>query len=102
MTKLIFQAQLLLATLSALLPLAPPARHDQIAAMLELAAGAIAAGAALAENADDAAAKLAALRRELEVMAASGRPLGVEDLDAALARVRAASAAFRNAISRSA
>jgi hypothetical protein len=98
-TKLIYQAQLLLATLAALLPLAPLARREQIAAMLELAARAIGAGAALTENAEDAAAKLAALRGELEAMAASGRPVGIEDMDAALARVHAASAAFRSAIS---
>jgi hypothetical protein len=87
----------MLATLSALLPLLPPERRRQIGEILELAGQAVAAGGALAANLTAASERLAAARREFEAMVASGRPLSAEDLDAALARVRTASAAFRSA-----
>lgn len=98
MTQLILQAQLLLAALSVILPLAPAEHRARIADILELAAKAIAAGAAVSANLQEASAKLAAVRRELEALAASGRPLGADDIDRVIARVRAASADFRAAL----
>ncbi|MBL8549524.1 MAG: hypothetical protein JNJ73_06035 [Hyphomonadaceae bacterium] len=71
--------QKLLAAIAAVLPLLPgPARAGEI---LDLAARALEAG----ETLDG-------LRREIEAMAARG---SADDLDAALARVREASARFR-------
>jgi len=46
----------------------------------------------------DLVAKLAAVRAEVEAMAAAARALSAEELDAAMARVRAASATFRAAL----
>ncbi|MEZ5961517.1 MAG: hypothetical protein R3C30_14000, partial [Hyphomonadaceae bacterium] len=62
---------------------------------LDVAAKALAAGGSIASNVDDLAVKLAAIRAEVETMAASGRSVSEDQLDAAMARVRAASAAFR-------
>jgi hypothetical protein len=98
MLNLMLQAQLLLAALSAFLPLVPEARRARAAEILEVAGRALAAGAGVAANVDDLAAKLAAVRAEVEAMAAAGRVVTGEELDAAMARVRAASSAFRAAL----
>lgn len=98
MFNLMLQLQMLLAALSAFLPLAPEKLRARAAEIIELAAGALAAGAALGAQADDLAAKLAAVRAEVEAMASAGREVSAEELDAALVRVRAASAAFRSAL----
>lgn len=55
-------------------------------------------GGAVAANLDDLARKLAEVRAEVEAMAAVGRAVTAEELEAAMVRVRAASAAFRAAI----
>jgi hypothetical protein len=89
MLNLILQVQLLLAALSAFLPLVPETQRTRAAAILDLAAQALAAGGAIATNVDDLAKKLADVRAEVEAIAASG---------AALTRVRDASAAFRAAL----
>jgi len=94
----IMQLQLLLAALSAFLPLAPSESRERIADVLDTAARALAAGGAIAGNVDDLAVKLAAVRAEVEAMVAAGRQVTADELDVAMARVRAASANFRTAL----
>jgi hypothetical protein len=98
MLNLILQVQMLLAALSAFLPLVPEAQRTRAAAILDLAAQALAAGGAVAANVDDLAKKLADVRAEVEAMAASGRTVTDAEMDAALSRVRVASTAFRTAL----
>lgn len=98
MLNLLLQLQLLLAALSAFLPLVPEEHRVRAAEILDVAAKALAAGGSLAGNVDDLAVKLAAIRAEVEAMVASGAGVSAEQLDAAMARVRAASAAFRAAL----
>jgi hypothetical protein len=98
MLNLLLQLQLLLAALSAFLPLVPEEYRVRAAEILDVAVKALAAGGSIASNVDDLAVKLAAVRAEVEAMVASGRAVSVEQLDAAMARVRAASAAFRAAL----
>ena len=95
MLNLILQVQMLLAALSAFIPLVPEAQRSRAAAILNLAAQALAAGGAVATNVDDIAKKLADVRVEVEAMAAAGRAVTDAEMDAALARVRVASSAFR-------
>jgi hypothetical protein len=94
----LLQLQLLLAALSAFLPLVPEEHRVRAAEILDVAAKALAGGGSIATNIDDLAVKLAAIRAEVEAMAASGRVVSAEQLDAAMARVRAASTAFRAAL----
>lgn len=96
MLNWIIQLQLLLAAISALLPFAPERYRARIGEVLEIIAHALATGGSLANNAGDLAGKLAAIRAEVEAMAA--RAVTTEELDAAMARVRAASASFRAAL----
>jgi len=98
MSNLILQLQLLLTAVSALLPLAPEQHRASAAEILDFAAGVLAAGGAVAANAPDLAAKLAAIRADVEIMAGAGRAVSIEEMDAAIARVRTASAAFRAAL----
>lgn len=98
MLNLILQVQMLLAALSAFLPLVPDERRARAAEILDVAAKALAAGGAVAANLDDLAAKLANVRGEVEAMAAAGRAVTADELDAAMGRVRAASGAFRAAL----
>ncbi|MEZ5996068.1 MAG: hypothetical protein R3C25_09950 [Hyphomonadaceae bacterium] len=98
MFNLLLQLQMLLAALSAFLPLVPSAQRAQAAGFLDIAAKALAAGGAMGANLEDLARKLAEVRAEVEAMAGAGRSVTAEELDAAMARVRAASAAFRQAI----
>ena len=98
MLNMILQLQLLLAALSAFLPLVPDASRARAGEILDVAAKALAAGGAVAGNLDDLAAKLSTIRAEVEAMAASGRAVTGDELDAAMARVRTASAAFRAAL----
>jgi hypothetical protein len=98
MLNLMLQLQLLLAALSAFLPLVPAEHRARIADVLDFAAAALSAGGAVAVNIDDLARKLADVRAEVEAMAAAGRVVTAEQLDAAMARVRAASAEFRAAL----
>jgi hypothetical protein len=98
MLNLLLQLQLLLAALSAFLPLLPQEHRVRAAEILDVAAKALAVGGAVAANVDDLAVKLAAIRAEVEAMAARGETVSIEQLDAAMARVRAASAAFRAAL----
>ena len=95
MLNLWLQLQLLLAALSAFLPLVPEEHRVRAAEILDLAAKVLGASGAIAANLDDLAVKLAAIRAEVEAMVASGRTVSVDQVDAAMARVRAASAAFR-------
>jgi len=96
--NLLLQLQLLLAALSAFLPLVPEEHRVRAAEILDVAAKALAAGGSIATNVDDLAVKLAAIRAEVETMAAGGRTVSEEQLDAAMVRVRAASTAFRAAL----
>ncbi len=98
MFNLILQLQMLLPALSAFLPLVPEEHRVRAAEILDVAAKALAAGGSVAVNLDDLAVKLAAIRAEVEAMAAAGRAVTAEELEAAMTRVRAASAAFRAAL----
>jgi hypothetical protein len=98
MQAMMLQVQMLLAALSALMPLVPEQGRARAAEILDVAAKALAAGGAIAVNVDDLARKLAAVRAEVEAMAAAGRAATPEELDAAMARVRTASAVFRAAL----
>lgn len=86
------QIDLLMAALSALLPLVPEQYRARAAEIVDAAKAAIAIGDHLGQLAQ----KLAALRAEMEAMA--DRAITSEDMDKALNRVREASAAFRAAI----
>jgi hypothetical protein len=96
--NLILQLQLLLAALSAFLPLVPADSRARVGEILDMAGKALSAGGAVATNADDLARKLADVRSEVEAMAAAGRRVTAAELDAAMMRVRSASAAFRAAL----
>lgn len=98
MQTILIQVQLLLGALSAFLPLAPAEARARAGEILGLAAKALAASVSVAANLDDLAAKLAAVRADIEARALAGQPIGDADMDAAMARVRAASAAFRAAL----
>ena len=98
MSNLLLQLQLLLAALSAFLPLVPEEHRVRAGEILDVAAKAISMGGAIATNVDDLAVKLAAVRAEVEAMAAAGQSVSAERLDAAMLRVRSASAAFRAAL----
>lgn len=98
MFNLMLQLQMLLAALSAFLPLVPDKQRTRAAEILDVAANALAVGGVVAVNIDDLAGKLAGVRAEVEAMAAAGRPVTAEELDEALIRVRTASAAFRAAL----
>ncbi len=98
MLNLMLQLQLLLAALSAFLPLVPADSRERAAEFLDIAAKVLAAGGAVAGNLDDLAQKLGAVRAEVEAMAAAGRTATAEELETAMVRVRTASAAFRAAL----
>lgn len=98
MLNLILQVQMLLAALSTFLPLVPEAQRTRVSAILDLAGKALAVGGAVAPNIDDLARKLAAIRADVEAMVARGGDVTSDEMAAALARVRTASAAFRAAV----
>ncbi len=98
MYNLMLQLQLLLAALSAFLPLVPDEYRARAAEILDVAAKALTIGGSVATNLDDLAAKLAAIRADVEAMAASGAVVTAEQLDTAMTRVRSASATFRAAL----
>ena len=98
MLNLMLQLQLLLAALSAFLPLVPAEHRERAGEILDVAAKVLSAGAVIAPNLEDLAQKLAAIRAEIEAMAAIGQAITADQLDAAMTRVRAASAAFREAL----
>lgn len=98
MINLMLQLQMLLAALSAFLPLLPDDSRARAGEVLSIVGRALNVGNSLAANLDDLASKLAAIRAEVEAMASAGRSASTEDLDAAMARIRAASVAFRDAL----
>lgn len=98
MINLMLQLQMLLAALSAFLPLLPDDSRARAGEVLSIVGRALNVGDSLAANLDDLASKLAAIRAEVEAMASAGRSASTEDLVAAMARIRAASAAFRAAL----
>ncbi len=98
MPSLMLQVQMLLTALSAVLPLFPVDQRARAAEFLDVAARALTLGGTIAGNLGDLAAKLAAVRAEVEAMAAAGRAITPGELDAAIIHVRTASAAFRAAL----
>ena len=98
MLSLMLQVQMLLTALSAVLPLIPAEQRARAAEFLNVAARALAVGGTIAGKLDDLASKLAAIRGDVEAMAAAGRAVTPGELDAALLHVRTASAAFRAAL----
>lgn len=98
MLNLMLQIQMLLTALSAVLPLIPVEQRTRAAEFLDMAARALTVGGTIAGNLDDLARKLAAVRAEVEAMAATGRAVTAGELDAAITHVRTASAAFRAAL----
>ena len=98
MSSLILQLQLLLGALSALLPLVPVATRASIGPILEIAAKVLSIGEAASADVADLSKKLAAIRAEVEAMAASGHDATAAELDAAAERVRIASDAFHAAL----
>ena len=98
MLNLILQLQMLLAALSAFLPLVPEESRERAAEVLNVVGKALAVGGSIGANVDDLAQKLAAIRAEVEAMASAGRGVTSEELDVAMARVRTASASFRAAL----
>lgn len=97
MSNVIIQAQMLLSALSAVLSLIEGGERGRAGQLLEAAAEALSAAVAAARNIDDLAEKISAIRAEVEAMASAGRAASADELDAALTRVRRASAAFRAA-----
>jgi hypothetical protein len=98
MYNLMLQLQLLLAALSAFLPLVPDEYRNRAGEILDVAAKALTVGGVVGANIDDLAVKLSAIRADVEAMAASGIMVTPDQLDAAMARIRTASAAFRAAL----
>jgi hypothetical protein len=98
MSKFLFQLQLLLAALSALLPLLPEAFRARAGEILDVAGKALSLGGAVSTGADELAQKLAAIRAEVEAMASAQHVVSADELDAAMARVSAASSALRDAL----
>lgn len=98
MLNMTLQLRMLLAALSAFSPLVPADSRERAAEVLDTVAKVLAAGASVGANVDDLAAKLAALRAEVEAMASAGRAVSADELERAMARVRKASAAFRAAL----
>jgi hypothetical protein len=95
MSGFILQVQLLLAALSAVLPLAPEKNRAQLAHVLETIAAALRLGEVAAGAGAELGARFAALRGEIEQMAAASAEVDLQQLEAAFARVRVASVALR-------
>jgi len=72
-----------------------PKPAARIAGLFDLAGQALRIGDHAAAQADDLALKLAAIRADVETMAATGKPVTPDRIDEAFARVTAASRAFR-------
>jgi hypothetical protein len=97
MEKLIAQMQAVLLAVSTILPITPAKHRAALAGALDTIAAALKVGELAAGAAEDLAAKFAALRVETEQMA----EIGEAEMEAAFARVTAASAAFRAAFAQS-
>lgn len=98
MSNFLLQLQLLLAALSALLPLLPDTLRTRAGEILDVAGKALSLGGALSASGEELAQKLTAIRAEVEAMAAARHTVTAEELDSAMARVTAASTAFREAL----
>lgn len=98
MPNLLLQLQLLLAALSALLPLIPADFRAKAASFLDLAGRALSVSASIATDVSGLADKLAQVRAEIEAIAAAGRAVTADEFDAVMARINTASAAFRAAL----
>ncbi len=98
MPNLLLQLQLLLAALSALLPLIPSDFRTKAASFLDLAGRALSVSASAAADVSDLADKLATVRAEIETIAAAGRAVTADEFDAVMTRIITASAAFRAAL----
>ena len=98
MSNFLLQLQLLLAALSALLPLLPDTLRTRAGEILDVAGKALSLGGVLSASGEELAQKLTAIRAEVEAMAAARHGVTPDELDAAMARVSAASSAFREAL----
>jgi putative hemolysin len=98
MSNFLLQLQRLLAALSALLPLLPDALRTRAGEILDVAGKALSLGGALSTGGEELAQKLASIRAEVEAMAAARHTVTADELDAAMARVSAASSASREAV----
>jgi hypothetical protein len=97
MHALILQIQMLLAAVGAVAPLAPEPIRPKLVAVFKLIGEALSAVDAGADALEKLAPRLSRIRRDVEALAESGQPVSADALDAAMARVAAASAAFRRA-----
>jgi plasmid maintenance system antidote protein VapI len=98
MSNFLLQLQLLLAALSALLLLLPNTLRTRASEILDVAGKALSLGGTLSVSAEDLARRLAVIRAEIEAMATARHMVTADELDAAMARVSAASSAFREAL----
>jgi hypothetical protein len=98
MSNFLLQLQLLLAALSALLPLLPDTLRTRAGEILDVAGKALSLGGVLSASGEELAQKLTAIRAEVEAMAAARHGVTPDERDAAMARVSAASSAFREAL----
>jgi hypothetical protein len=96
-STVVVQLQLLLGALSAILPLSPPEHRARLAEVFELAGRVLSVGALGGETLNDLTTKLRRVRVDIERLVETGAPVTPEQLDAAMAKVRRASAAFRAA-----
>ena len=97
MQAFIAQLQLLLAALGAFLPMLPEKNRADATHIFDVLGVALTVSATASANFDDLAIKLKALRAEIEAM--GEKPASAEVMESAFARVRAASTAFRAAVS---
>ncbi len=86
MLNVIAQLEMLIAAISAFLPLIPEEQRDRATRFLSLAARGLSAGAHAAANLEDLADKLALIRAEVEAMAEAGASVSAAQLDAAMER----------------
>lgn len=92
----VLQLDLLLAAVSALLPLVPAQHRDRAADILDAARDAANAAAAIGAHLGDLSQNLAGLRSEIDAM--GDRAVTSEDMDRALLGASEASATFREAL----
>lgn len=97
MQAFIAQLQLLLAALSAFLPMLPEKKRADATHIFDALGVALTVSATASANFEDLAIKLKALRAEIEAM--GDQPANIEAIESAFARLREASASFRAAIS---
>lgn len=98
MPVFLMQLQMLLSALTTVLQHSPLGEKPRAREALDLVASALSAGAAAAEDVHQVSDRLRDLRQEVERLAQRPSPVSPEELESALAQVRAASAGFRAAV----